>query len=69
MTVTAFEHVAGVLVRHTLYEYVPLPLPELEIIDPVKRLRGLQGLLDVRYEDLALTNYQSHGKIAAAVAV
>src|SRR6186713_3139939 len=30
----------------------PLPLPSLEIVDPTKRLRGLQGLLDMRYEDL-----------------
>lgn len=47
----------------------PLPLPQLEIIDSSERLRGLQGLLDIRYEDLQLQNYQSHGKIAAAVAV
>ena len=47
----------------------PLPLPSLEIIDPTARLRGLQGLLDFRYSDLKLNNYQSHGKIAAAVAV
>ena len=47
----------------------PLPLPTLEIIDPTARLRGLQGLLDFRYSDLKLENYQSHGKIAAAVAV
>ena len=47
----------------------PLPLPRLEIIDSTKRLRGLEGLLDMRYEDLQLKDYQSHGKIAAAVAV
>jgi thymidylate synthase len=47
----------------------PLPLPTLEIIDSTERLRGLQGLLDFRYADLKLNNYQSHGKIAAAVAV
>lgn len=47
----------------------PLPLPTLEIIDPTERLRGLQGLLDFSYSDLKLNNYQSHGKIAAAVAV
>ena len=47
----------------------PLPLPQLEIIDSTNRFRGLQGLLDMRYEDLQLRNYQSHGKIAAAVAV
>ncbi len=47
----------------------PLPLPRLEITDPTERLRGLQGLLDIGYSDLNLTGYQSHGKIAAAVAV
>lgn len=47
----------------------PLPLPQLEITDSTGRLRGLQGLLDMCYEDLQLSNYQSHGKIAAAVAV
>jgi thymidylate synthase len=47
----------------------PLPLPQLEIVDSTNRFRGLQGLLDMRYEDLNLRNYQSHGKIAAAVAV
>lgn len=57
------EQVNEVLARE------PLPLPQLEIIDATKRLLGLQGLLDMRYEDLQLRNYQSHGKIAAAVAV
>ena len=47
----------------------PLPLPRLEIIDSTQRLRGLKGLLEMRYEDLQLKDYQSHGKIAAAVAV
>lgn len=47
----------------------PLPLPSLEIVDEEKRLRGLEGLLAVRYENLKLLNYQSHGKIAAPVAV
>lgn len=45
------------------------PLPKLEILDPEKRLRGLEGLLAIRYEHLNLAGYQSHGKIAAAVAV
>jgi thymidylate synthase len=44
-------------------------LPELRIEDPDKKLRGLQGLLDVKYEDLNLIGYKSHGKIAAPVAV
>lgn len=47
----------------------PLPLPELKIVDEGDRLRGLAGLLDMRYEHLALVGYQSHGKIAAPVAV
>ncbi len=47
----------------------PLPLPRLEIADEGERLRGLEGLLKIRYEDLALLGYQAHGKIAAPVAV
>ena len=47
----------------------PLPLPRLEIRDETKRLRGLQGLLDMRFEDIALVGYESHAKIAAPVAV
>lgn len=47
----------------------PLPLPRLEIKDEAGRLRGLEGLLMTRYEDLRLVGYQSHGKIAGAVAV
>jgi thymidylate synthase len=47
----------------------PFALPHLEIHDGSAPLRGLQGLLDMRYEDLKLVGYQSHGKIAAAVAV
>lgn len=47
----------------------PLALPRLEIIDDEQRLRGLEGLLNLRYENLLLVNYQSHGKIAAPVAV
>lgn len=46
-----------------------LPLPTLEIKDPDKALRGLDGLLRVKYEDLNLVGYKSHGKIAAPVAV
>jgi thymidylate synthase len=33
------------------------------------RLRGLEGLLAMRYEHLHLVGYKSHGKIAAPVAV
>lgn len=47
----------------------PLPLPRLEILDDGKPLRGLEGLLKFRYENLNLVGYQSHGKIAAPVAV
>jgi len=47
----------------------PYPLPKLEILDEARRLQGLEGLLEMRYENLKLVGYQSHGKIAAAVAV
>ena len=47
----------------------PYPLPRLEILNDGKRRRGLSGLLAMKYEDLSLVEYQSHGKIAAAVAV
>jgi thymidylate synthase len=47
----------------------PFALPRLEITEGARRLRGLEGLLDMRYENLRLVGYQSHGKIAAAVAV
>lgn len=46
----------------------PLPLPHLEIVDD-RKLRGFEGLLAMRYENLNLVGYQSHGKIAAQVAV
>ena len=46
----------------------PLPLPKLEYIN-AKDLKGLGGLLNFKYENLKLENYQSHGKIAAPVAV
>ena len=46
----------------------PFPLPQLEIVDEVG-LRGLKGLLEMRYANLKLNGYQSHGKISAAVAV
>jgi thymidylate synthase len=47
----------------------PLPLPRLEIKDDAGRLRGLEGLLSMSYEDLNLVGYQSHAKIPAPVAV
>ncbi len=47
----------------------PLPSPRLEIKDEDGSLRGLEGLLAARYENLNLVGYKSHGKIAAPVAV
>lgn len=47
----------------------PLPLPRFEIKDQENRLRGLEGLLNIRYEHLSLIGYESHAKIAASVAV
>lgn len=47
----------------------PLRLPRLEIKDDERRLRGLEGLLNFRYEHLNLAGYESHAKIAAPVAV
>jgi thymidylate synthase len=47
----------------------PLPLPRLEIRDEGASLRGLEGLLNFRYEHLNLAGYKSHGKIEAPVAV
>jgi len=47
----------------------PLPLPELKLADDDRKLRGLKGLLNFRYEDLSLVGYHSHAKIAAPVAV
>ena len=46
----------------------PLPLPKLEIIG-ANSLRGLEGLLNFKWENLKLAGYKSHGKIAAPVAV
>ena len=47
----------------------PLPPPRLEIRDDGRPLRGLEGLLAMRYENLNLVGYRSHGKIEAPVAV
>jgi len=47
----------------------PLPLPKLEIEDEGNSLRGLEGLLNMRYENVRLIGYDSHAKIAAPVAV
>lgn len=46
----------------------PLPLPKLEFVN-AEDLKGLQGLLNFKYENLNLIGYQSHKKIAAPVAV
>lgn len=46
----------------------PFPLPKLEFIN-AENLKGLEGLLNFKYEDLSLQGYRSHGKIAAPVAV
>src|ERR687883_1592922 len=54
---------------HELLAREPLPLPRLEIAETDRPLRGLDGLLAMRYENLKLINYQSHSKIAAPVAV
>lgn len=47
----------------------PLKLPRLEIVDETRPLRGIEGLLGMSYQNVNLVGYQSHGKIAAAVAV
>lgn len=54
---------------HEVLSRPPLPLPKLEINPSGNELRGLDGLLNFRYEHLALVGYQSHAKIAAPVAV
>jgi len=46
----------------------PLELPKLELVN-AENLKGLKGLLNFKYENLSLQNYQSWGKIAAPVAV
>lgn len=46
----------------------PLPLPALQFVN-ADGLKGLEGLLNFKFENLKLDNYQSHGKIAAPVAV
>jgi len=52
-----------------LLSRAPLPLPQLKIKDQEYRLRGLNGLLNFRYEHLNLIGYESYAKIAAPVAV
>lgn len=60
------NHVAQV---EELLAREPLSLPRLRIRDEHHELRGLAGLLSLRYEHLALVGYESHAKIAAPVAV
>lgn len=52
----------------TLLEREPIELPKLEFAD-AEDLKGLNGLLDFKYENLKLLGYRSHAKIAAPVAV
>jgi thymidylate synthase len=52
----------------TLLERKPLELPELEIVE-AGNLKGLDGLLNFKYENLKLKDYKSHKKIVAPVAV
>lgn len=56
------EQVEEILARE------PLPLPALEFVN-AENLKGLEGLLNFKFENLNLIGYQSHGKIAAPVAV
>jgi thymidylate synthase len=56
------EQVEEILARE------PLPLPKLELI-AAENLKGFEGLLNFKYKNLNLVGYQSHGKIAAPVAV
>ena len=46
----------------------PLPLPELRLKD-AEGLKGLDGLLNFKFENLHLDKYRSLGKISAPVAV
>ncbi len=46
----------------------PMELPQLEFVNADK-LKGLDGLLEFKYENLKFENYRSYGKIAAPVAV
>ncbi len=46
----------------------PLELPTLEFVN-ADELKGLDGLINFKFENLKLQNYQSYGKIAAPVAI
>jgi thymidylate synthase len=45
-----------------------MELPKLEF-ENAENLKGLEGLLNFKYENLRLKDYRSWGKIAAPVAV
>ena len=51
-----------------LLSRTPMELPKLELTN-AENLRGFGGLLEFKYENLRLENYQPYGKIAAPVAV
>lgn len=51
-----------------LLDREPLELPTLQIVEAAG-LKGLDGLLNFKFENLKLENYKSWGKIAAPVAV
>lgn len=57
-----FEQVDELLSRE------PRELPELKFVNAAD-LKGLDGLLNFKYENLELSGYDPHGKIAAPVAV
>src|SRR6188474_995011 len=48
-----------------LLSRTPKTLPRLDINDEHGKLRGLEGLLNFRYEHLNLAGYESHAKIVA----
>ena len=46
----------------------PYPLPMIRIADRLKG-KGLEGLMDFKWEDVTIENYQYHAKIKAEVSV
>lgn len=76
LTVGDFVHTFGDLHVYSnhleqveeLLKREPLELPTLKFKN-AENLKGLEGLLNFKYENLDLQNYQSWGKIAAPVAV
>jgi thymidylate synthase len=52
----------------TVISREPLPLPKLEMVN-AENLKGFEGLLKLRYENLKLVGYKSHDKVSAPVAV